>query len=529
MSILSGNKYKKKGIEKLEKLKDSNRRELIGEMVRLHNKVARLEASEKELRHVKEMLQKKTHALGERVKELNCLYAISGLVEEQDISLERILAQIVTIIPPAWQFPEITEARLVVWHKTFATEYYKDTAWKQSADIMVKDRKAGVLEVVYRDEKPESDEGPFLREERSLVNLLAKRIGEIIEQKMAEDALKESLMRNKALLNAIPDIIFRVRKDGIILDFKKGKGLPARFQVKRLVGKTIEELPDYFGVLSRELVRQIMRNVEQVLKSGETQIYEHHIAGADEIFHYEILLTVSGDDEVLGIARDITERRRLEKQVIEISEREQQRIGQDLHDSLCQQLTGVAFLGKVLEKKLKTKAHEEYRDVHEIVSLIDDAITETKGLSRGLYPVRLEAKGLMTALTELAKNVKKLFAIECAFSYDRPVLVHDNILAIHLYRIAQEAVNNAIKHAKAKHIQITFSDDRGATVLAIRNDGLSFRKPGRTKPGMGMSIMKHRAGMIGAALDIRSEAKGDTIVTCSFQIRPTLRGRRGES
>jgi signal transduction histidine kinase len=127
-------------------------------------------------------------------------------------------------------------------------------------------------------------------------------------------------------------------------------------------------------------------------------------------------------------------------------------------------------------KKIAAKSFDEAHDANEIVKLIDDAITQTKGLSRGLHPVRLEASGLMTALSELAATVEKLFMITCRFEYDKPVLINDNLTAIHLYRIAQEAVNNAIKHGMARNITISFHTDNNETALTIRNDGRGFRK-----------------------------------------------------
>jgi signal transduction histidine kinase len=503
----------------LEKYQGKDRDQLLRELSGLHDEIRILKKSEKEYRQVKSVLQKKTHALGERVKELKCLYAMSSLVQKHKISLENILRGIVDIIPPAWQYPSITCARIILENDVFTTEHFRQTQWKQSAAIFVKGKKTGLLDVYYFEEKPACDEGPFLKEERSLINVIAKRIGEIVERKIAENALRESMLRNKALLNAIPDMIFRIDKNGVILDFKKGKVFGKRFRSNTFIGKNVFDLPRQYKTISNEIVQQGMEQVSQVLQTGETQVIECLIARRNIFYHYEVLITMSGIDEILGIARDITERRRLEKQVLEISDWEQQRIGQDLHDSLCQQLAGIAFLGKVLQHKLTTKSLEESNDAGEMVSLIDDAITQTKGFARGLYPVRLEADGLMTALSELARNVEKLFGISCCFECDQPVFIHDKMMAIHLYRIAQEAVNNAIKHGKATEIIIHLGNMDGFAALTVRNSGFVFRRGTKDKKGMGMSIMRHRAGMIGASLDIRSDMNNGTIVTCSFQNR----------
>ncbi len=491
----------------------------LRELSILRNEVARLKASEREYIQTKETLQKKTHALGERVKELKCLYTISSLVEKHGISLEKILQGVVDIIPSAWQYPDITCARIALGGQMYATANFVDTSWKQTANILVRGKREGILSVCYVEERPNCGEGPFLREERSLINAVAKRIGEIVERKNAEEALRESTARNKALLNAIPDLIFRMNKDGIILDLKSGKDFGARPGSGTLIGRSAYDLPELYRTFPKEAVQQGMKNVSQVLETGRTQIYEYRTLQGGNVYHYEVLLTMSGHNEILGIIRDITERRALEKQVIEISEWERQRIGQDLHDSLCQQLAGIAYLGKVLQRKMRVRSFAESRDAGEIVSLIDDAITQTKGFARGLCPVRLEENGLMMALSALTQNVEKLFGISCRLGYDKPVLFSDNIMATHIYRIVQEAVNNAIKHGKATRIGIKFADDNGISLLTIKDNGSGFRGASKNNRGMGMSTMRHRANMIGATLDIKSNPGGGTIVACSFQSR----------
>ncbi|TEU10827.1 MAG: PAS domain S-box protein [Anaerolineales bacterium] len=138
-----------------------------------------------------EALTKRTHDLGERVKELNCLYGISELVEKPDISLEELIQETVNLIPPAWQYPEITCARIILEGEEFTTEDFRETTWKQSSDIVVHGERIGTVEVYYLEERPESDEGPFLKEERDLLNVIAQRLGETIERMRAQKAMKE--------------------------------------------------------------------------------------------------------------------------------------------------------------------------------------------------------------------------------------------------------------------------------------------------------------------------------------------------
>ncbi len=213
---------------------------------------------------------------------------------------------------------------------------------------------------------------------------------------------------------------------------------------------------------------------------------------------------------------DITESKRLEKAILEISAREQQRIGQDLHDGLGQHLTGIAFMSKVLEQKLADQSPREAADAAKIVKLVNEAIHKARELSRGLLPVVSDEGGLMSALEQLAAEVEDLFGISCRFECDQPVLIHDNDAAMHLYHIAQEAVNNAIKHGRARHIVISLVETDDAGALGIHDDGSGLHEE-HGSSGMGLRIMKYRAKVIGGALEIRRSRAGGVEVTCHFR------------
>ena len=145
----------------------------------------------KKRKRVEKELEQVSHSLGERIKELNCLYSISKLRERTDFSLEDILQAIVDLIPPAWQYPEITCARIIFDGYEFTTTNYKSSRWKLTRDIMVYSERVGTLEVCYMEEKLELDEGPFLREERNLINAIAERIAKFIEREWAEDEIRK--------------------------------------------------------------------------------------------------------------------------------------------------------------------------------------------------------------------------------------------------------------------------------------------------------------------------------------------------
>lgn len=216
------------------------------------------------------------------------------------------------------------------------------------------------------------------------------------------------------------------------------------------------------------------------------------------------------------VTRDITSRKRLEKELLEISDREQRRIGQDLHDDLCQQLTGIEFMSQSLEQNLTLKSSSEAAAAADIARLVRETISRTRNLARGLCPVMLEANGLMPALQELADSTEKLFNASCQLRYDSCVLIEDNAAAIHLYRIAQEAVSNAIKHGRANDIIISVAKVSRRVTLCVEDNGVGFPSRKSNCTGMGLRIMEYRAGMIGGSLAVQRRAGGGTSVTCSF-------------
>jgi signal transduction histidine kinase len=221
-------------------------------------------------------------------------------------------------------------------------------------------------------------------------------------------------------------------------------------------------------------------------------------------------------ERTAALTDEIAERERLERELLGISEREQHRIGQDLHDSLCQHLTGTSLAGQVLEEKLIVRNLPEAADANKVVGLIEEGISLARKLAKGLHPIELEAAGLMGALEELASTTSELFRVLCHFECDSPVLIHDPATSGHLYRIAQEALRNAIKHGKSRHIIIRLETLDDGILLFIKDDGIGLAENASKNGGMGLRIMAHRASMIGATFQIKKEDSGGTIVLCKL-------------
>ena len=219
-----------------------------------------------------------------------------------------------------------------------------------------------------------------------------------------------------------------------------------------------------------------------------------------------------------GLVRDITARKELEQEILEISDHEQRRIGSDLHDDLCQRLAGLRFSCDALRGKIAEMSADQVTEkLEKFGGELGEAIERTRMLARGLAPVSMESNGLASALQELVESVCKIFGVQCQFRADPDVVVRDPIAATHLYRIAQEAIHNALKHARASEIMVSLQKTGDRFVLKVEDNGRGFtpeEKP--NTEGMGMRTVAYRAGMIEGHLRVESSPGRGTTVTCSF-------------
>jgi signal transduction histidine kinase len=217
-----------------------------------------------------------------------------------------------------------------------------------------------------------------------------------------------------------------------------------------------------------------------------------------------------------ALNNEIQERTRLEKELLEISEREQRQIGHDLHDNLGQHLTATAFAGQVLNEQLESKSLPESVSARHLVKMVEEAILLARTFARGLHPVEITGEGLMDGFQELARNTSERFKVSCEFECLEPVLLNDAESSTNLYRIAQEAITNAVKHGKARHISIGLEKINGTITLTVTDDGVGLSENARNSQGMGLRIMAYRANMIGATFNIGRSPESGTRVTCKL-------------
>ena len=207
---------------------------------------------------------------------------------------------------------------------------------------------------------------------------------------------------------------------------------------------------------------------------------------------------------------------KLEQEIVNISERERQTIGRDLHDDLGQYLVAIGFATNALQKELEKEAPERARAASQIADQVNNAVVHTRNLARGLSPVDQNEMGLELALDQLAFSASALSGISCSFIYDGDGMIPDGTRDLNLYRIAQEALNNAMKHAQAKVIVIALESEGESISLRISDDGVGFEAGRKEGNGMGLNIMHYRARTIGGVLEIQSNSPAGTVVSCTI-------------
>jgi PAS domain S-box-containing protein len=355
----------------------------------------------------------------------------------------------------------------------------------------------------YRvEERPDDEFGELAR----AFNLMA---GELTR---AREALEGTVARWKALVTHAPDVILTVDREGTILF--SNRGVPG-LTLEQTIGAAVDRHPP------PEHASALRAAIEHVFQTGEPESLELEGVGPDEASAWYScrIGPVVRAEAVIAVAiitSDITERKRLEKEVLEIAEFERARIGRDLHDGLGQSLTGTALLSKGLEQQLAAAAPEQAEQARRISALIDETIGTTRMLAKGLFPAALEEGGLQGALEELVIGVERTYGVKCRIKLAEGAAPEDRSQATHLFWIVQEAVNNAIRHGRARRIAILLARRTSGRTLMISDDGTGFEFDATPGGGMGLRSMRYRAGVLGGTIEVRSSPGKGARIVCRF-------------
>jgi len=333
---------------------------------------------------------------------------------------------------------------------------------------------------------------------------------QIHARRSAQDAEKESQERYFRLMEAAADPIINYDMKGNVLYINPAFTRVFGWSFKECVGRKMDRyVPQDTWKETKRVINQVIsgqpiNNIETRRYSKQGHIVDVSISGA---VTRDRNGNLSGS---IGILRDITQSKQLEKQLVQVGDQERRKIGQDLHDDLCPHLIGIAGLVMALNGDLVIQGHEGAALTNKIVVLIEDAVDKARALARGLCPVYLVTHGLSATLREMIETLRRANALAFCFDADDTIAFQDNNVATHLYYIAKEAVTNAVKHSAADRIELSLSKKDNGIHLCIKDNGTGIKNPGITR-GMGLQIMAYRVKIIDGQFDIKTGQNGSEI------------------
>jgi len=352
-----------------------------------------------------------------------------------------------------------------------------------------------------------------VRDESGAVQYYEGTNQDITDQKNTQQRLADTLELNQAILKG--------SSVGIAAYLASGRCVFANEAMGEIVNASREQL---LAQNFREIVTWencgLLKMAEQTLRRRQAHRGQiHYVTGAGKEVWLDCQMAafVSGGElHLLVLNNDITERKRLEHAILEVSEREQRRIGQDIHDGLCQQLFSTAMACNLLRQDLAAQSRPEAAVAAKILTQINNGIAEARSLARGLSLSHVAREGLAAALQDLAHKTNHDFRVSCVAECPDCLSVSDPVAAAHLYRIASEAVHNAVKHARPRQIVISLTVLADTACLCIADDGIGIDVGQAPGAGLGLEMMRHRADIIGGELSIQRGQSGGTKVSCRF-------------
>ncbi|MGA7979955.1 MAG: chemotaxis protein CheB [Chromatiaceae bacterium] len=339
-------------------------------------------------------------------------------------------------------------------------------------------------------------------------------VHDITARKALERKLRDREQRLRAIVDTAGDAIITVDHQGVVQDYnptaERMFGRPAAAVIGQgaslLLPPTCRDCPDYPACFRVGRCLHGTHRPQELM--GRRQ--------DDTLFPMEIMVSEIDDLSLyVALVRDISERRALEREIIEVSTAEQERIGRDIHDGIGQQLTALTMLAGSIENKLTAAQRpKEAKEVKALIGHLQDSLDQTRALARGLSPVEIDPEGLVDALSELTERIHTSAGVDCRLIADPALKVADEIFAVHLYRIAQEALHNALRHGQPRKIEVRLVQEDQDLVLSVYDDGIGIRPVEERKGGLGLHVMRYRAGIVRGQLTIETPREGGTLVTC---------------
>jgi two-component system, chemotaxis family, CheB/CheR fusion protein len=412
------------------------------------------------------------------------------------------------------------------WFKTFLPERDRQRIREVFQAALSGERvRAYVNPIVTRhgqEREIEWYDAPLTNADGELIGLLCTG-QDVTERIQAERVLRERQARLLAILNTAADAIITIDRQGIIESFNPAAEQMFGYAADEVIGENLRILmPSPFREEHDGYLRRYQETGERRIICIGREVVARHKDG--RIFPVD--LAVSEVDHLglfTGIVRDISERKFLQSQLLTIATEEQRRIGQDLHDGVAQELLALGISAEMLAEEIAQWDENEAtrvasRQVRNLADGLQESLRQVRILAQGLVPVEIDAEGLTAALADLASRVDEQSGLDCSFAAGPSVQIHDNHAANQLYRIAQEAVANAVKHAGGRTIRISLDEDDRLITLRVVDDGIGIEQHRSQREaaggGIGLRIMHYRAALIGAQLTVASEAVGGTAVTC---------------
>lgn len=366
-------------------------------------------------------------------------------------------------------------------------------------------------------------------------------------QQQIKEELRLSQQKIESILGSITGCFFVLDQDWRFLHIN----LPSEGYLpnprQELLGKTLwEAYPHWKGTKCNDLLHRALAEKVTVhfeffdnTKSKWYEMYAFHMLQGLSIHFHDISDRKGVEDKLkiayeevekqikektndlqlsnLALQAEIVERKRVEKEILVITQEEQRRFGSQLHDGLCQELTAILVFAKGLTQKMEKEHRLDIAELKKISDLLHGAVDQARNTARGLYPGELEGNSLMHTLEELVSTTQSTSGIVSRFICPKPILINDNNIATHLYKITQEAVSNAVQHGKPQTIEVSLTEQEGIITLVISDDGVGIRADAQDTKGIGLKIMKHRAHLIGASFHVAQKSPHGTILKCLFK------------